>query len=212
YEAPTDKDGKSFAQVDEVTPLPTDKNTVVNVYYREKVVTVTVDNPPTAGTKVPETDTEFPPNNWDKDVATNVSTRTIHYVYDKNTFVNGEDVSGQPVPGVKDIEQTAVFTQSAKINFVTGDVIYQGDWNAHNSTTPNQQLETLTTHGGNSTAEVISPSPKTGYLELKSYTTHEEVVNAAEATHSVNAGDIYVKYVGNDSLVQIAYADEDTRN
>lgn len=214
YEAPTDKDGKSFAQIDEVTPLPTDKNTdkntVVNVYYREKVVTVTVDNPPTAGTKVPETDTEFPPNNWDKDVATNVSTRTIHYVYDKNTFVNGKDVSGQPVPGLKDIEQTVVFTQSAKINLVTGDVIYQGDWKAHNSTTTNQQRETITTDGGNSFAEVISPSSKTGYLELKGYTPHQEVVNAAEATHGVNAGDIYVKYVGNDSLVQIKYVDEDT--
>ena len=210
YEAPTDKDGKSFAQIDEVTPLPTDKNTVVNVYYREKVVTVTVDNPPTAGTKVPETDTEFPPNNWDKDVATNVSTRTIHYVYDKNTFVNGKDVSGQPVPGLKDIEQTVVFTQSAKINLVTGVVSYRGDWKAHNSTTTNQQGETITTDGGNSFTEVVSPSSKNGYLELKGYTPHQEVVNAAEATHGVNAGDIYVKYVGNDSLVQIEYIDEDT--
>lgn len=212
YEAPTDKDGKSFAQVDEVTPLPTDKNTVVNIYYREKVVPVTVDNPPTAGTKVPETDTEFPPNNWDKDVATNVSTRTIHYVYDKNTFVNGKDVSDQPVQGLKDIEQTVVFTQSATINLVTGKVIYQGDWKVHNSTTTNQQGEIITTNGGNSFAEVISPSSKTGYLELKGYTPHQEVVNAAEATHGVNAGDIYVKYVGNDSLVQIEYVDEDTRN
>ena len=212
YEAPTDKDGKSFAQVDEVTPLPTDKNTVVNVYYREKVVTVTVDNPPTAGTKVPETDIEFPPNNWDKDVATNVSTRTIHYVYDKNTFVNGKDVSGQPVPGLKDIEQTVVFTQSATINLVTGDVIYQGDWKAHNSTTTNQQGETITTDGGNSFAEMISPISKNGYPELKGYTPHQEKVNAAEATHGVNAGDIYVKYVGNDSLVQIEYIDEDTGN
>lgn len=212
YEAPTDKDGKSFAQVDEVTPLPTDKNTVVNVYYREKVVTVTVDNPPTAGTKVPGTDTEFPPNNWDKDVATNVSTRTIHYVYDKNTFVNGKDVSGQPVPGLKDIEQTVVFTQSAKINLVTGVVSYRGDWKAHNSTTTNQQGETITTDGGNSFTEVVSPSSKNGYLELKGYTPHQEVVNAAEATHDVNTGDIYVKYVGNDSLVQIEYVDEDTRN
>ncbi|WP_131501148.1 mucin-binding protein [Lactobacillus crispatus] len=212
YEAPTDKNGKSFAQIDEVTPLPTDKNTVVNVYYREKVVTVTVDNPPTAGTKVPETDTEFPPNNWDKDVATNVSTRTIHYVYDENTFVNGKDVSGQLVPGLKDIEQTVVFTQSANINLVTGVVSYRGDWKAHNSTTTNQQGETITTDGGNSFAEVASPSSKTGYPELKGYTPHQEVVNAAKATHGVNAGDIYVKYVGNDSLVQIKYVDEDTGN
>ena len=212
YEASTTADGASFAQVDEVTPLPTDKDTVVNVYYREKVVTVTVGNPPTAGTKVPGTDTEFPPNKWDKDVATNVSTRTIHYVYDANTFVNGKDVSGQPVPGLKNIEQTVVFAQSAKINLVTGEVIYKGDWKAHNSTTTNQQGETITTDGGNSFAEVVSPSSKTGYPELKGYTPDQEAVNVAEATYGVNAGDIYVKYVGNDSLVQIKYVDKDTGN
>ena len=212
YEAPTTADSASFAQVDEVTPKPTDDDTVVNVYYREKVVTVTVDNPPVEGSEVPGTDAKFPANDWSAQKATNTSTRTIHYIYDEKTFVNGKDVSGQPVPGLKDIEQTVVFTQSAKINLVTGDVIYQGDWKAHNSTTTNQQRETITTDGGNSFAEVISPSSKTGYLELKGYTPHQEVVNAAEATHGVNAGDIYVKYVGNDSLVQIEYVDEDTRN
>lgn len=212
YEAPTDVDSNSYSQVAAATPKATDSDSVVNVYYREKVVTVTVDNPPTAGTKVPETDTEFPLNNWDKDVATNVSTRTIHYVYDKNTFVNGKDVSDQPVPGLKDIEQAVVFTQSAKINLVTGVVSYRGDWKAHNSTTTNQQGETITTDGGNSFAEVVSPSSKTGYPELKGYTPHQEVVNAAEATHGVNAGDIVVRYVGNDSLVQIEYVDEDTGN
>ena len=128
YEAPTTADGASFAQVDEVTPKPTDDDTVVNVYYHEKVVTVTVDNPPVEGQTVPGTDAKFPANDWSAQRATNTSTRTIHYVYDKNTFVNGKDVSGQPVPGLKDIEQTVVFTQSAKINLVTGDVIYQGDW------------------------------------------------------------------------------------
>src|SRR5699024_6280004 len=60
YEAPTTKKGDSFAQIDELTPHPTDTNSIVNVYYREKVVTVTVDNPPTVGKKVPGTDAEFP--------------------------------------------------------------------------------------------------------------------------------------------------------
>lgn len=212
YEAPTTADSASFAQVDEVTPKPTDDDTVVNVYYREKVVTVTVDNPPVEGSEVPGTDAKFPANDWSAQKATNTSTRTIHYIYDEKTFVNGEDVSGQPVLGLKDIEQKVNFTQSAKINLVTGKVIYQGDWKAHNSTTTNQQGETITTDGGNSFTEVVSPSSKNGYLELKGYTPHQEVVNAAEATHGVNAGDIYVKYVGNDSLVQIEYIDEDTGN
>lgn len=39
YEAPTTINGDSFAQVAELTPLPTDANSIVNVYYREKVVT-----------------------------------------------------------------------------------------------------------------------------------------------------------------------------
>ncbi|WP_025015499.1 mucin-binding protein [Lactobacillus kitasatonis] len=212
YEAPTTADGASFAQVDEVTPKPTDDDTFVNVYYREKVVTVTVDNPPVEGQTVPGTDAKFPANDWSAQKATNTSTRTIHYVYDANTFVNGKDVSGQPVTGLNDIEQTVVFTRSAKINLVTGKVIYQGDWKAHNSTTTNQQGETITTDGGNSFTEVVSPSSKNGYLELKGYTPQQEVVNAAEVTHGVNAGDIYVKYVGNDSLVQIEYVDEDTRD
>ena len=210
YEAPTTADSASFAQVDEVTPKPTDDDTVVNVYYREKVVTVTVDNPPVEGSEVPGTDAKFPANDWSAQKATNTSTRTIHYIYDEKTFVNGEDVSGQPVLGLKDIEQKVNFTQSATINLVTGKVIYQGDWKVHNSTTTNQQGEIITTNGGNSFAEVASPSSKTGYPELKGYTPHQEVVNEAKATHGVNAGDIYVKYVGNDSLVQIKYVDEDT--
>lgn len=211
YEAPTDVDGNSYSQVAAATPKATDSDSVVYVYYREKVVTVTVDNPPTPGTPIVlGSDVIYPKNDWNKQTATNVSTRTIHYVYDKNTFVNGKDVSDQPVPGLKDIEQTVVFTQSAKINLVTGVVSYRGDWKAHNSTTTNQQGETITTDGGNSFAEVVSPSSKTGYPELKGYTPHQEVVNAANATHGANTGDVFVRYVANKSLVQVEYVDKDT--
>ena len=210
YKAPTTEKGNSFAQVDDLTPLPTDTNSIVNVYYREKVVTVTVDNPPTVGKKVPGTDAEFPPNKWSKDDATSTSTRTIHYVYDDNTFVNGGDVSGQAVPGLNDIIQKVKFAQSAKINLVTGDVSYQGDWNAISSTTTNQQGEEVANQENGNYAEVISPSSKTGYPELKGYTAHQEVVNASQATHGVDVGQVLVKYTANDSLVQIEYVDQDT--
>ena len=210
YEAPTTEKGDSFAQVDELTPLPTDANSIVNVYYHEKVVTVTVDDPPTVGKKVPGTDAEFPPNKWSKDDATSTSTRTIHYVYDNNTFVNGIDVSGQAVPGLNDIIQKVNFAQSAKINLVTGDVSYQGDWNAISSTTTNQQGEKVANHENGNYAKVISPSSKTGYPELKGYTAHQEVVNASQATHGVDVGQVLVKYTANDSLVQIEYVDQDT--
>ena len=210
YEAPTTKKGDSFAQVDELTPLPTDTNSIVNVYYHEKVVTVTVDNPPTVGKKVPGTDAEFPPNKWSKDDATSTSTRTIHYVYDDNTFVNGVDVSGQAVSGLNDIIQKVNFAQSAKINLVTGDVSYQGDWNAISSTTTNQQGEEVANQDNGSYAKVVSPSSKTGYPELKGYTAHQEVVNASQATHGVDVGQVLVKYTANDSLVQIEYVDQDT--
>lgn len=210
YEAPTTVNGDSFAQVDELTPLPTDANSIVNVYYREKVVTVTVDDPPTVGKKVPGTDAEFPPNKWSKDEATSTSTRTIHYVYDDNTFVNGVDVSRQAVPGLNDIIQKVNFAQSAKINLVTGDVSYQGDWNAISSTTTNQQGEEVANQENGNYAEVSSPSSKTGYPELKGYTAHQEVVNAGQATHGVDVGQVLVKYTANDSLVQIEYVDQDT--
>ena len=210
YEAPTTEKGDSFAQVDELTPLPTDANSIVNVYYGEKVVTVTVDDPPTVGKKVPGTDAEFPPNKWSKDDATSTSTRTIHYVYDDNTFANGVDVSGQAVPGLNDIIQKVNFARSAKINLVTGDVSYQGDWNAISSTTTNQQGEEVANQDNGSYAKVVSPSSKTGYPELKGYTTHQEVVNASQATHGVDVGQVLVKYTANDSLVQIEYVDQDT--
>ena len=210
YEAPTTEKGDSFAQVDELTPLPTDDNSIVKVYYREKVVKVTVDDPPTVGKKVPGTDAEFPPNKWSKDDATSTSTRTIHYVYDNNTFVNGVDVSGQAVSGLNDIIQKVNFAQSAKINLVTGDVSYQGDWNAISSTTTNQQGEEVANQDNGSYAKVVSPSSKNGYPELKGYTAHQEVVNASQATHGVDVGQVLVKYTANDSLVQIEYVDQDT--
>lgn len=210
YEAPTTEKGDSFAQVDELTPLPTDANSIVNVYYHEKVVTVTVDDPPTVGKEVPGTDAEFPPNKWSKDDATSTSTRTIHYVYDNNTFVNGVDVSGQAVSGLNDIIQKVNFAQSAKINLVTGDVSYQGDWNAISSTTTNQQGEEVANQDNGSYAKVVSPSSKNGYPELKGYTAHQEVVNASQATHGVDVGQVLVKYTANDSLVQIEYVDQDT--
>ena len=210
YEAPTTEKGDSFAQVDELTPLPTDDNSIVNVYYGEKVVTVTVDDPPTVGKKVPGTDAEFPPNKWSKDDATSTSTRTIHYVYDDNTFANGVDVSGQAVPGLNDIIQKVNFAQSAKINLVTGDVSYQGDWNAISSTTTNQQGEEVVNQGNGRYAKVVSPSSKNGYPELKGYTAHQEVVNASQATHGVDFGQVLVKYTANDSLIQIEYVDQDT--
>ena len=210
YEAPTTINGDSFAQVAELTPLPTDANSIVNVYYREKVVTVTVDDPPTVGKKVPGTDAEFPPNEWIKDNATSTSTRTIHYVYDDNTFANGFDVSGKAVPGLNDIIQKVNFAQSAKINLVTGDVSYQGDWNAISSTTTNQQGEEVPNQENGNYAKVISPSSKNGYPELKGYTAHQEVVDASQATHGVDGGQVLVKYTANDSLVQIEYVDQDT--
>ena len=212
YEAPTTEKGDSFAQVDELTPLPTDANSIVNVYYGEKVVTVTVDDPPTVGKKVPGTDAEFPPNKWSKDDATSTSTRTIHYVYDDNTFANGVDVSGQAVPGLNDIIQKVNFARSAKINLVTGDVSYQGDWNAISSTTTNQQGEEVANQDNGSYAKVVSPSSKNGYPELKGYTANKEVVDASQATHGVDVGQVLVKYTANDSLVQIEYVDQDTGN
>ena len=193
------KDGS--AQFGELVLYNFDGDTV-QFELRPKVVTVTVDNPPTVGEKVPGTDDKFPPNKWSKDEATSTSTRTIHYVYDDNTFVNGLDVSGQAIPGLNDIIQKVNFARSAKINLVTGDVSYQEDWKAISSTTTNQQGEEVANQDNGSYAKVVSPSSKTGYSELlKGYTANQKVVDA---------GPILVKYTANDSLVQIKYVDQDT--
>lgn len=210
YEAPTDVDGNSYSQVAAATPKPTDSNSVVNVYYREKVLTVTVDNPPTPGTPiVPGSDVIYPKNDWNKQTATSESTRTIHYIYDKNTFVNGKNVSDQPVPGLHDIKQTVTYAQSATINLVTGEVHYQGYWEPYSSSTTNQKGEETTTKDSDIYAEVVSPNYKTN-PKLKGYTPHQEIVNAAKATHGANAGDVVVRYVANNSLVQVEYVDKDT--
>lgn len=213
YDAATDKDGSPLTEVKAETPKPTDSNSVVNVYYREKVLTVTVDNPPTPGTPVtPGSDIKYPQNNWDEKTATSESTRTIHYIYDNNTSVNGKDVSGQPVPGLHDIKQTVTYAQSATINLVTGEVSYQGDWKPYSSSTTNQNGEVTTTKDSNSSnsyAKVVSPNYKTN-PSLTGYTPHQGVVNAAKATHGANASDVFVRYVANNSLVQVEYVDKDT--
>ena len=210
YEAPTDVDGNSYSQVAAATPKPTDSNSVVNIYYHEKVVTVTVDNPPTPGTPIaPGSDVRYPKNDWNKQTATSESTRIIHYIYDKNTFVNGTNVSDQPVPGLHDIKQTVTYAQSATINLVTGEVHYQGYWEPYSSSTTNQKGEVTTTKDSDIYDEVSSPNYKTN-PELKGYTPHQEIVNAAKATHGANAGDVFVRYVANNSLVQVEYVDKDT--
>lgn len=202
------KDGS--AQFGELVLYNFDGDTV-QFELRPKVVTVTVDNPPTVGEKVPGTDDKFPPNKWSKDEATSTSTRTIHYVYDDNTFVNGLDVSGQAIPGLNDIIQKVNFARSAKINLVTGDVSYQEDWKAISSTTTNQQGEEVANQDNGSYAKVVSPSSKTGYSELlKGYTANQKVVDASPATPGFDVGPILVKYTANDSLVQIKYVDQDT--
>lgn len=210
YEAPTDVDGNSYSQVAAATPKATDSDSVVNVYYREKVVTVTVDNPPTPGTPiVPGSDVRYPKNDWNKQTATSESTRIIHYIYDDKTFVNGKNVSLQPVPGLNDIKQTVTYAQSATINLVTGEVHYQGYWEPYSSSTTNQKGEVTTTKDSDIYDEVSSPNYKTN-PELKGYTPHQEIVNAAKATHGANAGDVFVRYVANNSLVQVEYVDKDT--
>lgn len=202
------KDGS--AQFGELVLYNFDGDTV-QFELRPKVVTVTVDNPPTVGEKVPGTDDKFPPNKWSKDEATSTSTRTIHYVYDDNAFVNGLDVSGQAIPGLNDIIQKVNFARSAKINLVTGDVSYQEDWKAISSTTTNQQGEEVANQDNGSYAKVVSPSSKTGYSELlKGYTANQKVVDASPATPGFDVGPILVKYTANDSLVQIKYVDQDT--
>ena len=102
-----------------------DKNTdqEFKVTLKAKVVTVTPDQPKTPGTPVDPNNPEgpkYPAGLEEKDLNKTV-TRTITYVYEDGTPVLNED--GTP----KTVTQEAKFTREAKVNLVTGEVIY-GNW------------------------------------------------------------------------------------
>ena len=93
------------------------------VTLKAKVVTVTPDQPKTPGTPVDPNNPEgpkYPAGLEEKDLNKTV-TRTITYVYADGTPVLNED--GTP----KTVTQEAKFTREAKVNLVTGEVIY-GNW------------------------------------------------------------------------------------
>ena len=133
------------------------------VTLKERVVTVTPDQPKTPGTPVDPNNPEgpkYPAGLEEKDLNKTV-TRTITYVYEKDgTPVLNED--GTP----KTVTQEAKFTREAKVNLVTGEVTY-GDW------TPAQDL-----------AEVKSPVVK-GYLADKATVPTTKVTADSENTTEV---------------------------
>ena len=132
------------------------------VTLKERVVTVTPDQPKTPGTPVDPNNPEgpkYPAGLEEKDLNKTV-TRTITYVYADGTPVLNED--GTP----KTVTQEAKFTREAKVNLVTGEVTY-GDW------TPAQDLE-----------EVKSPVVK-GYLADKATVPTTKVTADSENTTEV---------------------------
>ena len=133
------------------------------VTLKERVVTVTPDQPKTPGTPVDPNNPEgpkYPAGLEEKDLNKTV-TRTITYVYEDGTPVLNED--GTP----KTVTQEAKFTREAKVNLVTGEVTY-GDW------TSEQNL-----------AEVKSPVVK-GYLADKaSVPTTKVTADSKDATEVV---------------------------
>ena len=93
------------------------------VTLKAKEVTVTPDQPKTPGTPVDPNNPEGPkyPAGLEEKNLNKTVTRTITYVYEDGTPVLNED--GTP----KTVTQEAKFTREAKVNLVTGEVIY-GNW------------------------------------------------------------------------------------
>ena len=132
------------------------------VTLKERVVPVTPDQPKTPGTPVDPNNPEgpkYPAGLEEKDLNKTV-TRTITYVYEDGTPVLNED--GTP----KTVTQEVKFTRTAKVNLVTGKVVY-GDWSAA------QDL-----------AEVKSPAVK-GYLADKATVSATKVTVDSENTTEV---------------------------
>ena len=95
------------------------------VTLKERVVTVTPDQPKTPGTPVDPTNPEgpkYPAGLEEKDLNKTV-TRKITYVYADGTPVLNEDKTP------KVVTQEVKFTRTAKVNLVTKEVTY-GDWSA----------------------------------------------------------------------------------
>ena len=143
------------------------KDQEFTVTVKERVVPVTPDKPKTPGTPVdgdsrtpgePE-GPKYPAGLEEKDLNKTV-TRTIAYVYADGTPVLNED--GTP----KTVTQEVKFTRTAKVNLVTGKVVY-GDWSAA------QDL-----------AEVKSPAVK-GYLADKATVSATKVTVDSENTTEV---------------------------
>ena len=143
------------------------KDQEFTVTVKERVVPVTPDKPKTPGTPVdgdsrtpgtPE-GPKYPAGLEEKDLNKTV-TRTITYVYADGTPVLNED--GTP----KVVTQEVKFTRTAKVNLVTGKVVY-GDWSAA------QTLE-----------EVKSPAVK-GYLADRATVSATKVTVDSENTTEV---------------------------
>ena len=132
------------------------------VTLKERVVTVTPDQPKTPGTPVDPTNPEgpkYPAGLEEKDLNKTV-TRKITYVYADRTPVLNEDKTP------KVVTQEVKFTRTAKVNLVTKEVTY-GDWSAA------QDL-----------AEVKSPVVK-GYLADKATVPTKKVTADSENTKEV---------------------------
>ena len=143
------------------------KDQEFTVTVKERVVPVTPDKPKTPGTPVdgdsrtpgePE-GPKYPAGLEEKDLNKTV-TRTITYVYADGTSVLNED--GTP----KTVTQEVKFTRTAKVNLVTGKVVY-GTWSAE------QTLE-----------EVKSPAVK-GYLADRATVPATKVTSDSENTTEV---------------------------
>ena len=132
------------------------------VTLKERVVSVTPDQPKTPGTPVDPTNPEgpkYPAGLEEKDLNKTV-TRKITYVYADGTPVLNEDKTP------KVVTQEVKFTRTAKVNLVTKEVTY-GDWSAA------QDL-----------AEVKSPVVK-GYLADKATVPTKKVTADSENTKEV---------------------------
>ncbi|QLL77442.1 YSIRK-type signal peptide-containing protein [Ligilactobacillus saerimneri] len=214
YEAPVAAGNVSLPAIaaQDVTAQTADQT--VNVYYHQKWVDVTPDNPPTPGKSVDPQDSnspEYPANDYNDHLAnlTNTSTRTIHYIYAPGTHREGKDVSGQAVEGLQDVVQTVKFYRLIRINLVTGELLFHDEWLPASSTTVGQK-DTTTTANNSDYALVDSPTYRTGYDVLRGYTPHERQVSALTATPGQDVGVVNVEYVSNDSLAQISYYDADS--
>ncbi|WP_056938439.1 mucin-binding protein [Ligilactobacillus hayakitensis] len=182
YESGMDENDQPLTTILNKAVDGTTNDETIKVYYNQHVITVDYDTPKTGN--VGSTNYVYPTNsNFDASELTKTTSRTINYVYGKDTVKPGST-------GDATVKQTIEYRRTARLNLVTGEFTPNDDWKAYKSLTNNIEEADATKF-----AAIDSP-------KHDGYTPNQLTV---EATNQ--AKDITVIYTANPAKAIVSFND-----